>query len=75
MSYLGAAKCIISTAQHAKPKVKGQIEPCKKEQIGHDITIVQHYGFLITYYNNIIVQKFCENIIKLKIYMVFFSIF
>ena len=26
MSYLGAAMCIISTAQHAKPKVKGHKE-------------------------------------------------
>ena len=28
MSYLGAAACIISTAQHARPKVIGQREPC-----------------------------------------------
>ena len=27
MSYLGAAMCIISTAQHASPKVRGHREP------------------------------------------------
>jgi len=27
MSYLGAAACIISTAQHARPNVIGQREP------------------------------------------------
>ena len=29
MSYLGAAMCIISTAQQARPKVRGHREPCK----------------------------------------------
>ena len=29
--YLGAAKCIISTAQHAKPNVIGHKEPCQKK--------------------------------------------
>ena len=29
ISYLGAAKCIISTAQHAKPKVNGHKELCQ----------------------------------------------
>lgn len=33
MSYRGAAMCIISTAQQAKPKVMGHKEPCK------DITV------------------------------------
>ena len=31
MSYLGAAKCIISTAQHAKPRVSGHSELCNGE--------------------------------------------
>ena len=30
MSYLGAAMCIISTAQHANPNVRGQREPFLK---------------------------------------------
>ena len=30
MSYLGAAMCIISTAQQARPNVSGQREPCKE---------------------------------------------
>ena len=30
MSYLGAAMCIISTAQHARPKVRGHREPWSK---------------------------------------------
>ena len=29
--YLGAAKCIISTAQHARPNVIGHKEPCQKK--------------------------------------------
>lgn len=32
MSYRGAAMCIISTAQHARPKVSGHKEPCKNNQ-------------------------------------------
>jgi len=32
-SYLLAVECIISTAQHAKPKVKGQKEPCLDQEI------------------------------------------
>lgn len=31
MSYRGAAMCIISTAQHARPKVSGQIEPLRPQ--------------------------------------------
>ena len=31
MSYLGAAKCIISTAQQARPNVIGHMDPCKQE--------------------------------------------
>jgi len=33
-SYLLTVACIISTAQHAKPKVIGQKEPC----LAHDTT-------------------------------------
>ena len=33
MSYLEANACIISMAQHAKPKVIGHREPCKREVI------------------------------------------
>lgn len=31
MSYLGAAMCIISTAQQARPNVNGQIEPLRPQ--------------------------------------------
>jgi hypothetical protein len=31
-SYLLTVECIISTAQHAKPKVKGQKEPCLAQE-------------------------------------------
>jgi hypothetical protein len=32
-SYLDAAACIISTAQHANPNVKGHIEPEQNDKI------------------------------------------
>jgi len=31
-SYLLTVECIISTAQHARPKVKGQNEPCLAQE-------------------------------------------
>ena len=49
MSYLGAAKCIISTAQHAKPNVIGHIELWRDNQtyINMNLKLPKHVLLLI----------------------------
>ena len=42
MSYLGAAMCIISTAQHASPKVRGHREPWGEH--GEHVSLVSLMG-------------------------------
>ena len=46
MSYRLIAACIISTAQHANPKVKGHSEPARAHEIT-DISLVEiHSSFI-----------------------------
>ena len=46
MSYLLTAACIISTAQHAKPKVSGQSDPALAQPINDDILDDSHSNFI-----------------------------
>ena len=47
MSYLLTAACIISTAQHAKPKVKGHNEPARAQVISDSTLDDSHSNFII----------------------------
>ena len=46
ISYLLAAACIISTAQHAKPKVKGQKDPALAQAIIETSFVEIHSSFI-----------------------------
>ena len=49
ISYLLTAACIISTAQHANPKVKGHKEPARAQAI-IEINLVEiHSSFILIY--------------------------
>lgn len=51
MSYLLIAECIISTAQQAKPKLKGHIELTLNQPTRHISFIVNHSDFILNHYN------------------------
>jgi len=47
MSYRLTAACIISTAQHARPKVKGHKEPARAHVINDKTLEDNHSNFII----------------------------
>ena len=50
ISYLLTAACIISTAQHANPKVNGHSEPARAQPIIDDMREDNHSNFI--FYKN-----------------------
>jgi hypothetical protein len=50
ISYLLTAACIISTAQHANPKVKGHKEPARAQAIIDTNFVEIHSSFIFSYF-------------------------